>query len=482
MASILQGHAELPAGPKQSKFKQGMELSLAPFDYLSKNYKKFGDAFTLRIPASPPLVFFNTATAVKQVFAIPDHCIDQSRMPFPIDIGEKNTGFLGGQEHKDGRRILIPNVNTDRLRERAVDMYDIIANRVNRLEDGDELLMTRYIGDVTLDVACFSLTGLKSGPKKDHYKQLMQEWLELSTNNVMFTLGTLAGAERWRRYMHRLYQKKLAAGSYGREKRFYFTPWGRSVELKAQLDQLLRQDIRHARANKDEERKDILYYLSTATDSKGEPLSEDRLIAECLAVLFGGHETSAGTGGFWAIWLLKNPAVVKKIIDEVEGSIAEHGEFNALAVSQLPFLNSALMESQRLTPTSIAIMRCLTSEVEIDGYDLPGGVGVMVSPYLMGRIKAIWGDDAETYRPERWAERKGIKPYEFFPFGGGHRTCVGLNQARQQLKLLFAQLLLKTEWDSELKNNHTWPGQKNMAGTTQPGGGVPVTIRLKNKP
>ncbi|MEE2733567.1 MAG: cytochrome P450 [Pseudomonadota bacterium] len=471
--------AQLPQRPADSKLKQGLSLSKAPFEYLSKNMRELGDAFTLTVPASPPMVFLNTPAAVKAVLAIPDDHIDQSRMPFPIDIGEKNTGFLGGTEHRDGRKILIPNVNTERLQARAVAMFEIIKARVDALQSGEQLDMTRFVGDVTLDIACYSLTGHQAGPVKERYKYLMAKWLHLSTNNTMFMLGTLVGATRWRQRMHHRYQRKLARAGAMRERRVYFTPWGRAVDLKVQLDRMLREDIRAARAEGDSDRNDILYYLSIATDSAGELLSEERVIAESLAVLFGGHETSAGTGGFFALWLLKHPQVVEKIVEEVQTSIGEHGEFNALAVSQLRYLNAALMESQRLTPTILAAMRCLVKDVRVAGYDLPAGVGIMVSPYLIGRRQDVWGDDADSYRPERWLENRGAKPSEFFPFGGGHRTCVGMNQARQQLKILFAYLLLRTEWQSSYSGDGVWPGESNVAGTTQPNGGVPITITRK---
>ncbi|MBA56951.1 MAG: hypothetical protein CMK89_21085 [Pseudomonadales bacterium] len=471
--------ANLPKRPRESRLRQGMSLSKGPYEYLTQKVNEIGDAFTLTVPASPPMVFLNTVEAVKEVMAIPGDHIDQSRMPFPIDIGEKNTGFLGGVEHKDGRKILIPNVNSERLKARAADMYDIIKYRVDQLQEGEQIDMTRFVGDVTLDIACFSLTGHKAGPVKDRYKYLMARWLHLSTNNTMFMLGTMVGATRWRHRMHQRYQNKLASGRYGREKRFYFTPWGRAVELKAQLDQMLRNDIRKARAESNNDRNDILYYLSIATDSTGALLSEERVIAESLAVLFGGHETSAGTGGFFALWLLKHPQVCAKIREEVTACIEAQGGFNGLAISELRYLNAALMESQRLSPTIFAIMRCLVKDTQVAGYSLPSGVGVMVSPYLIGRRKDVWGEDADCFRPERWLERKGAKPYEFFPFGGGHRTCVGLNQARQQLKILFAYMLLKTEWDSKYKNNDVWPSQRSIAGTTQPEGGVPITIHCR---
>lgn len=41
-------------------------------------------------------------------------------------------------------------------------------------------------------------------------------------------------------------------------------------------------------------------------------------------------------------------------------------------------------------------------------------------PYAMGRMKFIWGDDAEEFRPERWLDEKGIfqpeSPFKFTAF------------------------------------------------------------------
>ena len=470
---------DLPPRLKQSKLRQGIALGSEPFAFLARNQQLLGDAFTITPPGTPPMVFLNDPAAVKEVFSIPDDDIDQSQIPFPLDIGEKNTGFLNGVEHKDARKILIPNLNAERLKKRAIVMQEIIDLRVEQLKDGEQIEMTRFVGDVTLDIACYTLTGYRSGPVKDRYKYLMEKWLRLATGNTMFALGVLFGTARWRYFMNSLYKRKLSAGDSGTENQFYLSPWGRPVALKVQLDKMLRSDIRDARENPDSDRDNILYNLSMATDSRGERLSEERVIAESLAMLFGGHETSAGTGGFLTLWLLKNPQVCERIREEVNASVRKKGRFNGLAISQLSYLNAVFNESQRLTPIAYGIIRCLKRDMKIAGYDLPAGVGVFVSPYLIGRHKDVWGDDAEIFRPDRWLENKGVKPYQFFPFGGGQRTCVGMNQARQQLKILFAKLLLNTEWESKYKNNNLWPGEVSVAGSTHPKGGVPITLRIK---
>ena len=54
---------------------------------------------------------------------------------------------------------------------------------------------------------------------------------------------------------------------------------------------------------------------------------------------------------------------------------------------------------------------------------LPKGKRVLISTYAMQQRCDIWGHDPEVFRPERWEGRKA--GFEFIPFGGGPRKCVG---------------------------------------------------------
>ncbi|XLU82434.1 hypothetical protein S245_005854 [Arachis hypogaea] len=70
---------------------------------------------------------------------------------------------------------------------------------------------------------------------------------------------------------------------------------------------------------------------------------------------------------------------------------------------------------------------------------------VSYQPYAMGRMKFIWGDDAEEFRPERWLDHNGIfqpdSPFRFTAFQAGPRICLGKEFAYRQMKIFSAVLL-----------------------------------------
>ncbi|KAL6989517.1 hypothetical protein U1Q18_015267 [Sarracenia purpurea var. burkii] len=63
----------------------------------------------------------------------------------------------------------------------------------------------------------------------------------------------------------------------------------------------------------------------------------------------------------------------------------------------------------------------------------------------MGRMRFLWGDDAEDYRPERWLDDNGIfkpeSPFKFTAFQAGPRICLGKEFAYRQMKIISAMLL-----------------------------------------
>ncbi|PRQ59915.1 putative abieta-7,13-dien-18-ol hydroxylase [Rosa chinensis] len=63
----------------------------------------------------------------------------------------------------------------------------------------------------------------------------------------------------------------------------------------------------------------------------------------------------------------------------------------------------------------------------------------------MGRMKFLWGDDAEEFRPERWLDHKGLfeqeSPFKFTAFQAGPRICLGKEFAYRQMKIFSAILL-----------------------------------------
>lgn len=467
---------QLPPIPKDNKFRQALGLGIGIWDYMEKNQREFGDTFTLTLPGQGPMVWTSNQKMIKDILNLKEEQVDASLVQLPMDLGEQNTVFLNEKEHQDSRKLIIPSFNTTRLKARAGVMHDIVTEHINSWKPGDRFNMPRLIGDITLDVICYTLFNLRHGERKDRYKYLMLHWMLEATSDTMFTMAQMVGARRFRQWMHKKYLKRTAAGKPGDGKKGLL-PWKRAVDLKVQLANMVREDIRAIRARMDEDETHTLSVLARARDENGNLLSEERVISETVGLMIGGHETSAATAAWFIIWLQQRPDVYRKIHDEVLESIRTEGTFDAIKVSELPYLTACLNESQRLSPSAVGFIRWLRYDTQLGDWYLPAGTAVLPNIYLTHRDPAIYGPDVLEYKPERWLEGRKFAPSEFLPFGGGRRACVGMNQARQQLRIIFAELARRVEFTSEFQNTKGLPRSRMIGGQTEPEKGAWVTVK-----
>ncbi|RLU04221.1 MAG: cytochrome P450 [Ketobacter sp.] len=467
--------AQFPPGPKDMKVKQAMNMGYGLWDYLKKQQQEFGDYFTLRLPGQGPMVILSDPKAIKDVFSLKPEQYDASKTQLPMDVGEDNTVFLNQKEHQDSRKMIIPPLNTNRLKARAGVMHEIVTEHLNAWTVGDEFNIPRLVGDITLDVICYTVFNLREGDRKDTYKRLMLGWLLSACSDANFAIGSMIGAKRYRGILNKRYLKRTEKRDFGNGEKGLF-PWKQAIDLKVQLADMIRQDIRAIRQRMDESETHMLSILARATDEKGNLLPEERVISETVGLLIGGHETSAATSAWFMLWLLKKPEVMQKIREEVKACIAQEGGFDPLKIAELPYLTACLNESQRLTPSAVGTVRWLTQDARIGDALIPAGACVFPCIYLTQRNKQVYGEDAEEYRPERWLEGNKFGPNEYFPFGGGRRACVGMNQARQQLRIIFAEFARRVAFDSVHSHTQEWPTPRQIGGQTEPEEGVLVTV------
>ena len=133
---------------------------------------------------------------------------------------------------------------------------------------------------------------------------------------------------------------------------------------------------------------------------------------------------------------------------------------------------TAAAADRRRRSAGAKVARAPLTDVEVDGYVLPAGSRVFLSPWVTHRHPDVW-PDPEGFDPDRFADPKAIDRFAFFPFGGGPRLCIGHGFAMMEGVLILATLARR--FHLELVPGHTVTPQPLV--TLRPREGVQVVAR-----
>ncbi|KAJ0283369.1 hypothetical protein COL940_004721 [Colletotrichum noveboracense] len=187
---------------------------------------------------------------------------------------------------------------------------------------------------------------------------------------------------------------------------------------------------------------DLLNAMLNGRDPEtGDSLSEEAIVHNIITFLVAGHETTSGLLSFSIYYLVEHPEEMRKAREEVDRVIGD-GPINVQHLQQLPFLDSVFRETLRLMPTAPGYYVTPFKDEIIGGQYLvkPGGA-LCVLLHTLHRDPAVWGADAEEFKPDRMRNLDSIPKHAWKPFGNGMRGCIGRAFAWQEAQLVIAMLL-----------------------------------------
>jgi cytochrome P450 len=243
-------------------------------------------------------------------------------------------------------------------------------------------------------------------------------------------------------------------------------------------DRLLLDEIRRRRAAGDAaDRKDILSMLLLARDERGEGLSDAELRDELATMILAGHETT-GTVLCWALeCLLRRPEVVRRIREEMAQVVGD-GEVprGREQLAKLEYLDATVKEVLRFRPImAFGGTRIVQAPWRLGEWEIPPGTAVANALSMVHRRPDLYPEPHE-FRPERFLGRRP-DPYEWTPFGGGVRRCLGMAFALYKMKIVLARLLVTT--DLELAVPGPTPAV-TRGFFIAPDQGLPVRVRPRS--
>jgi cytochrome P450 len=189
----------------------------------------------------------------------------------------------------------------------------------------------------------------------------------------------------------------------------------------------------------------LVHALIAATDPvTGRSLSDDDICNDLLIFALAGHDTTA-TALTYALWALGHHPAVQ---DRVAAEVAQIGdrELTPEDVSRLGYTIQVLHEALRLCPPAPGVGRLAVRDIAVDGYRVEAGSVVGVGIYAVHRDPALW-DHPLVFDPDRFSPEnsKGRDRWQFVPFAGGPRSCIGEHFAMLEATLALATLIRSTE-------------------------------------
>ena len=447
--AVAAGEARLPDGPDAPPLFQALRWVQWPLPLMDECAARYGDVFTLRLPQSPPIVMFSHPDAIKAIFTGDEEDLRAGEANFRLEpiLGRQSLLLLDGKEHLRERRLLQPPFHGDRMLAYGPVMRDIAAEAVARWPLGRPFAIHPEMQGITLDVILRTVFGLDEGPAKRDLRAALIELLAVGSNGQTLLAAQQTNGTR-----------------RGAVARFF--------AARERVDRLLYAEIAARRRADVAGRADILSLLVGATYEDGAPLEDAALRDELMTMLLAGHETTA-TALAWAVsHVLEDAAARARVAEELRAT--GPAPFDPQRTLKLEYLDAVCKETLRLTPIVPLVGRRLTRPMTIGGVDLPGGVVASPCIYLAHRRPERWPDPAR-FRPERFLESKPT-PYEFLPFGGGVRRCLGMAFALVEMKLVLAEILSRVEL-------RTAPGYRvrvvRRSVTLAPAEGMPVVVERR---
>jgi hypothetical protein len=182
-------------------------------------------------------------------------------------------------------------------------------------------------------------------------------------------------------------------------------------------------------------------------------LDDFDIASECADHFLAGIDTTSDTLMFliWAISLPENRKYQQRIVEEAKSITSLNGAGNPTveAGDRLPYLDAVIKEILRLyAPLPASELRSAPVPTEIDGYLIPAGTTVSMSPYSLHRNPAIFSDPLK-WDPDRWlvndSEELAQMKKWFWAFSSGGRMCIGIHLAMAEMVALVPAIYRKYE-------------------------------------
>ena len=391
----------LPPGPSAPRLLQGAYALAVPGRGMRHLANRYGDAFTVNIPIFGRAVVISNPAEVRELFLAGQDLVDNLERNLGRVLGSGSLFALSGEEHRTQRRLLVPPFHGRRLAayERIVEAETV--RELASWPENTEFATLPSMMRITLNAILRAVFGAE-GAEFSELRELLPRFVVLGSRLAVLPISET----RWGR----------------------LNPWRRFRAMRREYDAIVARLI--ARAEHDPgitNRDDVLSLMLRSRYDDGSAMSHTQIADQLLTLLTAGHETTATTLAWAVERLRRHPDVLRKLVGDQDAGGSAYRE-------------ATIVEVQRSRPVIDMVGRQVTAEeFKLGRWTLPKGCPVLVSIALMHNNESIF-PNGRPFNPSRFLDAKPDL-YQWIPFGGGVRRCLGAAFANMEMNVVLRIML-----------------------------------------
>ena len=405
------GPMTLPPGPTAPRAVQGAYALTSPLRGMHRLREKYGDAFTVNVPIFGNAVVISGAAEIKQLFTSGPDLVDNQEVNLGRVLGPRSLFALSGEEHRRQRKLLVPPFHGRRLAAYEKIVEEETVRELASWPEGRAFATLPSMMRITLNAILRAVFGAE-GAEFAELRALLPPFVTLGSRLAVLPIPKKG---RW-------------------------NPWRRFERMRRQYDAIVDRLIAKARADdRLDDRDDVLALMLQSRYDDGSELSREEISDQLLTLLTAGHETTATTLAWAVERLRRHPGVLRELAEADDSKL----------------LDATILEVQRTRP----VIDLTARQVKQDGFrlgrwTLPKGYVVLVSIALIHDDDALF-PHAATFDPHRFA---GARPdlYQWIPFGGGTRRCIGAAFATMEMSVVLRTLLRDFTLEPTTEADERW--------------------------
>jgi cytochrome P450 len=431
--------ATLPPGPSTPRFAQGVYALTVPLRGMRRLRDRYGDAFTVNVPIFGRAVVISDPAQIKQLFTAGPGVVENLDPNLGRVLGPGSLFALTGAEHRKQRKLLVPPFHGRRLAAYEKIIEEETVRELASWPEDRAFSTLPSMMRITLGAILRAVFGAE-GAELSRLRELLPPFVTLGSRLAVLPI-TKVDLGRW-------------------------SPWGRFWMMRREYDAIIEELITKAAQDDLDQRDDVLALMLQSRYDDGSEMSHSEIADQLLTLLAAGHETTATTLAWAVERLRRHPAVLRELVEEADAGGSALRE-------------ATILEVQRTRPVIDLVGRQVKADaLRLGPWTLPKGYTALVGITLIHDDESLF-PNARAFDPSRFV---GAKPdlYQWIPFGGGTRRCVGAAFANMEMNVTLRTILRDFTLTPTAERDERWRS-RGIANAPAKGGRAVVRRRAPRK-